>query len=120
MQNVLLENQISWTGNVPTSGYSDFYSSRIENKINFDLRNITNLSTIFQNKISFDSNNTLSLFENQKNTTTGTRFFIIIFVSVFMIIFIVIISIVLFIFILSFILFYLHLFSNISLSYISI
>ena len=37
-QNVLLENTISWTGNVPQSGYSDFYTTQIISNIDFDLR----------------------------------------------------------------------------------
>ena len=54
----LAENALSWTGNIPTSKYFDFYTSRLEENINFDLRNMQNKPILFSNQLLSGFNKT--------------------------------------------------------------
>ena len=51
-------NALSWTGNIPTGKYFDFYANRIEKNVNFDLRNMQNRSILFPNQSLSDFNKT--------------------------------------------------------------
>ena len=49
---------LSWTGNIPTRKYFEFYANRLEKNINFDLRNTQNRSILFPNQFLSDFNKT--------------------------------------------------------------